>query len=79
METTMTKDLAMNAVREFCARPWRSANTAHAGTFGSDQGRTVSFAGRTDGDENLVVGIRAAAGNAPVQGFGYPRLEAPPV
>ena len=79
METTMTKDLAMNAVREFCARPRRSANTAHAGTFGSDQGRTVSFAGRTDGDENLVVGIRAAAGNAPVQGFGYPRLKAPPV
>ena len=35
METTMTKDLAMSAVREICARPWRSANTAHAGTFGS--------------------------------------------
>mgnify|MGYP003457086223 CR=1 FL=1 len=79
METPMIKALAMNAVREFCARPRRSANTAHAGTFGSDQGRTVSFAGRADRDEKLVVGLSAAAGNAPVQGFGYPRLEAPPV
>ena len=60
METTMTKELAMSAVREICARPWRGANTAHAGTFGSDQGRTVSFAGCTDRDGTLVIGIRTA-------------------
>ena len=54
METTMTKDLAMSAVREICARPWRSANTAHAGTFGSDQGRTVSYPGSATRDDKLV-------------------------
>jgi hypothetical protein len=79
MKTTMTTDLAMSAVREICARPRRSANTAHAGTFGSDQGRTVPFAGRTDRDESFVVGLRAVVGTGPVTGFGYPRLEAPPV
>ena len=52
METTMTKEMAMSAVREICTRPWRGVNTAHAGTFRSDQGRTVSFA-------IVVVSIRA--------------------
>ena len=32
METTMTKEMAMSAVREICTRPWRGANRAHAGT-----------------------------------------------
>ena len=45
METTMTKEMAMSAVREICTRPWRGANTAHAGTFRSVQGRTVPVAG----------------------------------
>lgn len=79
METTMTKDLAMSAVREICARPWRSANTAHAGTFGSDQGSTVSYAGSATRDDKLVAGVFAVLGNALAQPFGYPRLEAPPV
>lgn len=78
METTMTKDLAMTAVREICARPRRSTNTAHAGIFGSDQGRTVSFAGCT-GRDDLVTDARTVVGTAPVTGVGYPRLEAPPV
>ena len=42
METTMTKEMAMSAVREICTRPWRGANTAHAGAVSSVQGRTVS-------------------------------------
>lgn len=79
METTMTKDLAMSAVRETCARPRRSANTAHAGTVGSDQGRTVSYAGSATRDDKLVAGVFAVLGNAPAQPFGYPSLEAPPV
>ena len=33
METTMTKEMAMSAVREICTRPWRGANTAHAGAL----------------------------------------------
>jgi len=81
METTMTKEMAVSAVREICTRPWRGANTAHAGTFRSVQGRTVSFgAGSTGRDvlvaDQLTAGVDAVA---PITRVGCPRLEAPPV
>ena len=78
--TTMTKDMTMTAVREICTRPWRGVNTAHAGTFRSDQGRTVSFAG-SDARDLRVVGAQDIVGDAtaPFTGVVYPRLEAPPV
>jgi hypothetical protein len=81
METTMTKEMAMSAVRGICMRPWRGANTAHAVDFGSVQGRTVSFAGDSNGRDLLVVDVRTAGvdATAPITGVVYPRLEAPPV
>ena len=79
METTMTKDLAMSAVREICARPWRSANTAHAGTFRSEQGRTVPFAGLGDDIRHTDGNTAGVDASAPVTGVVCPRLEAPPV
>lgn len=81
METTMTKAMAVSAVREICVRPWRGANTAHAGTFRSVQGRTVSFAAGIDGRDLLVVDVRTTGvdATAPITGVVYPRLEAPPV
>ena len=80
METTMTTDLAMTAVRETCARPWRGADTAHAGIDRTVQGRTLPFAGFT-GRDVLVTDVRTAGavGTAPITGVVYPRLEAPPV
>ncbi|MGB7819206.1 MAG: hypothetical protein WBL35_10825 [Ornithinibacter sp.] len=75
METmTMSEEMAMAAVRETSARPWRGSNTAHAGIFGQFQGRTLSFVGCTD----LAIDDRANV-TAPITGVGYPRLEAPPV
>lgn len=81
METTMTKAMAVSAVREICVRPWRGANTAHAGTFRSVQGRTVSFAGGNDVRDLLVADVRTTGvdATAPITGVVYPRLEAPPV
>jgi hypothetical protein len=81
METTMTKAMAVSAVREICVRPWRGANTAHAGTFRSVQGRTVSFAAGNDGRDLLVADVRTTGvdATAPFTGVVYPRLEAPPV
>jgi hypothetical protein len=79
METTMTTATAMDAVRTVPTRPWRGANTAHAGTFRSVQGCTVPFAG-TGLDVQLTdvrtVGVDAIA---PITGVVYPRLEEPPV
>lgn len=80
MEATMTTATAMTAVRDVPARPWRGANTAHAGTFCSDQGRTVPFAGFR-ADDLVVTDVRTAGIDAlaPITGVVYPRLEAPPV
>lgn len=79
METTMTKATAMNAVRMVPTRPWRGANTAHAGTFRSEQGRTVPFAGF--GPDVLLTDVRTVGVDAiaPITGVVCPRLEAPPV
>ncbi len=81
METTMTKEMAMSAVREICTRPRCGANTAHAVAFRSVQGRTVSFAASNDGRDLLVAEVRTTGVDAiaPLTGVGYPRLEAPPV
>ena len=80
METTMTKEMAMSAVRDICTRPWRGANTAHAGTFRSVQGRTVPVAG-VDVRDLQVTNLRTTGVDAiaPITGVVYPRLEAPPV
>ena len=80
METTMTKAMAVSAVREIWTRPRRGANLAHAGDFRSVQGRTVSFAG-SDARDLRVVGAQDIVGDAtaPFTGVVYPRLEAPPV
>ena len=43
METTMKKAMAMSTGGEICTRPWRGANTAHAGTFRSVQGRSCAL------------------------------------
>jgi hypothetical protein len=81
METTMTKEMAMSDVRGICTRPWRGANTAHAGTFRSVQGRTVSFAGDSNGRDLLVADVPTTVVDAiaPLTGVVYPHLEAPPV
>ncbi len=80
METTTMTATAMTAVREVPVRPWRGADTAHAGTFRSDQGRTVPFAGFR-ADDTLVTDVRTVGVDAiaPITGVVYPRLEAPPV
>lgn len=80
METSMKKAMAVSAVREI-ARPWRGANTAHAGTFRSVQGRTVSFAAGNDRCDLMVSDLRTTGvdATAPITGVVYPRLEAPPV
>ena len=79
--TTMTKDMTMTAVRGIRTRPWRGANTAHAGANSSVQGRTVSFAAGNDGRDLMVTDLRTAGVDAfaPITGVVYPRLEAPPV
>lgn len=80
METTMTKAMAVSAVREICVRPWRGANTAHAGTFRSVQGRTVPVAGLDVRDLQVAtLGTAGVDAIAPITGVVYPRLEAPPV
>jgi hypothetical protein len=81
METTMTKATAVSAVRVVCTRPWRGANTAHAGTFRSVQGRTVSYVAGNDSRDLLVAQVRTTGvdANAPITGVVCPRLEAPPV
>jgi hypothetical protein len=81
METSMNKAMAVSAVREICVRPWRGANTAHAGTFRSVQGRTVSFAGDSNGRDLLVADVPTTVVDAiaPLTGVVYPHLEAPPV
>jgi len=80
METTMKQAMAMSNAGDIRTRPWRGANTAHAGTFRSVQGRTVSFAG-SDARDLRVVGAQDIVGDAtaPFTGVVYPRLEAPPV
>ena len=77
MKTTMTKATAMSAVRMVPARPWRGANTAHAGTFRSVQGCTGPFAGF--GPDVLLTEVRTVDAIAPITGVVCPRLEAPPV
>jgi hypothetical protein len=81
METTMTKAMAMSNGSSICTRPWRGANTAHAGAFRSVQGRTVPFAGGNDGRDLLVADQRTTGvdATAPITGVVGPRLEAPPV
>ena len=79
METTMTKEMAMSAVDSICTRPWRGANTAHAGTFRSVQGRTVPFAGLAVGDLQVINPVLTGDAVAPITGVVYPHLEAPPV
>ena len=81
METSMKKAMAMNTGSDICTRPWRGANTAHAGTFRSVQGRTVPFAGVSNGRDLLVADVRTTGVDAiaPFTGVVYPRLEAPPV
>ena len=81
METTMKQAMTMSTVGEISTRPWRGANTAHAGTFRSVQGRTVPFAGDDNGRDLLVADVRTAGVDAvaPITGVVCPRLEAPPV
>ena len=72
METTTSKDMAMTAVREVCARPWRGANTAH--------GSGLSFAGFVGRDLfDTDVRTTGVVATAPITGVVYPRLESPPV
>jgi hypothetical protein len=79
METTMTKAMAMSAVRTDATRPRRGANTAHAVAARSVQGWTVPFAGF--GLDVQLTDVRTAGVDAiaPTTGVVYPRLEAPPV
>ena len=80
METTTSKDMAMTAVREVCVRPWRGANTAHAGAFRSVQGSGLSFAGFVGRDLfDTDVRTTGVVATAPITGVVYPRLESPPV
>lgn len=81
MENTTMKEAAMNAVRGICTRLWRGANTGHAGTFRSEQGTTVPFAGDRARDMQQLTDLRIAVARtvAPITGVVYPRLEAPPV
>jgi hypothetical protein len=81
METSMTKAMAVSTVGDICTRPRRGANTAHAVTLRSVQGRSVSFAGGNDGRDLQVAGYRTAVVDAiaPITGVVCPRLEAPPV
>jgi hypothetical protein len=81
METTMKQAMAMSNAGDICTRPWRGANTAHAGTFRSVQGTTVSFAGDDNGRDLLIADVRTTGVDAiaPFTGVVYPRLEAPPV
>ena len=81
METTMKQAMAMSNAGEICTRPWRGANTAHAGTFRSVQGRVVPFAGDDSGRDLFVADVRTTGVDAitPLTGVVYPRLEAPPV
>lgn len=79
METTMTKATAMTAVRMVPARPWRGANTAHAGAFRSVQGCTVPFAGFGPDIQLTDVRTTGVDAVAPITGVVYPHLEAPPV
>ena len=79
METMTTTATATSAVR-MPARPWRGANTAHAGTFRSVQGRSVPNAGFL-GRDVLVADLRTTGVDAiaPITGVVCPHLEAPPV
>jgi hypothetical protein len=81
METSMKKAMAMSNGSEIYMRPRRGANTAHAGTFRSVQGRTVPVAGDVNGRDLLVADQRTTGIDAvaPFTGVVYPRLEAPPV
>ncbi len=81
METTMKQAMAMSTAGEICTRPWRGANTAHAGAVRSVQGRTVPFAGASNGLDIIVDDVRTTGVDAfaPLTGVVYPRLEAPPV
>ena len=79
METMTSTATATSAV---CSRvrPWRGANTAHAGTFRSVQGWSVPNAGIL-GRDVLVADLRTTGVDAiaPITGVVCPHLEAPPV
>ena len=79
METTMAKATAANAVRMVPVRPWRGANTAHAGAFRSVQGCTVPFAGFGPDVQLTDVRTTGVDAIAPTTGVVCPHLEAPPV
>ena len=81
METSMTKAMAVSTVGDICTRPWRGANTAHAGAIRSGQGRAVPVAGDDNGRDLLVADVRTTGvdATAPITGVVCPRLEAPPV
>ena len=79
METMTTTATAKSAVGT-CARPRRGANTAHAGSFRSVQGRSVPNGGFL-GRDVLVADLRTTGVDAiaPITGVVCPDLEAPPV
>ena len=78
--STMTteKAMAMTAAREFCTRPWMGSNTAHAVDLRTVQGRSVPAAGIATGDLAVTDGRFSGVATAPITGYVYPRLEAPP-
>ena len=78
METMTTTATATSAVR-MPARPWRGANTAHAGAFRSVQGCTVPFAGFGPDVQLTDVRTTGVDAIAPITGVVCPHLEAPPV
>ena len=78
METTMAKATA-TAVRMVPARPWRGANTAHAGEFRSVQGCTVPVAGFAPDVQLTDLRTTGVDAIAPTTGVVCPHLEAPPV
>ncbi|HET7761033.1 MAG TPA: hypothetical protein VF140_03345 [Phycicoccus sp.] len=79
MDTMTTKETAMAAAREFCARPWRGSDLAHTGDLLAPvQGRSVPVAGTDVRDQVIAIRFSGVA-TAPTTGYVYPRLEAPPV
>ena len=78
--STMTteKAMAMTTSGEFCTRPWMGSNTAHAVDLRTIQGRSVPVAGIATGDLVVTDGRFSGVATAPITGYVYPRLEAPP-
>jgi hypothetical protein len=78
--STMTTEKAttMTAIHEICTRVWMGSNTSHAVDLATVQGRSVPVAGIAAAD--LVADGRfSGVATAPITGYVYPRLEAPPV